>query len=228
MRSADSAEPADAFAQLAFALGLGEGADDIGEGGEVDAAAGFDGFDAKRHGEMRFAGAGRAEEVDDLTAIDELELGEGEDALAVERGLEGEVEAGEGLDRREAAHAQRRLDTTGSRARVSSSASSVSISSSALASPRSSWRTAWSSTSRARGILRATRVRRMRSRTGRLSPDAIMADRLRRRAGGRPPRRSRAIGAPRRRRRRPIGTAAAPISVAVSIGILRWPGARRR
>jgi len=27
---------------------------------------------------MRFAGAGRAEEVDDFTAIDELELGKGE------------------------------------------------------------------------------------------------------------------------------------------------------
>ena len=61
---------------------------------------------------MRFAGAGRAEEMDDLKAIDELELGEGEDALAVERGLEGEVKAGERLDRGEAPHAQRRLDTT--------------------------------------------------------------------------------------------------------------------
>ena len=61
--------------------------------------------------------------MDDLTAIDELELGEGEDALAVERGLEGEVEAGKRLDRRQAAHAQRRLDAT-VLAQVSSSASS--------------------------------------------------------------------------------------------------------
>jgi hypothetical protein len=43
---------------------------------------------------MRFAGAGRPEKVNDLAAVDELELGEGEDALAIERGLEGEVEAG--------------------------------------------------------------------------------------------------------------------------------------
>ena len=32
-------------------------------------------------------------------AVDELELGERHDAVLVERGLEGEVEAGEGLDR---------------------------------------------------------------------------------------------------------------------------------
>ena len=62
---------------------------------------------------MRFAGAGRAEEVDDFTAIDELELGKGQDAFAIERGLEGEVEAGEGLDRGEASHAQRGLDAAG-------------------------------------------------------------------------------------------------------------------
>jgi hypothetical protein len=48
---------------------------------------------------MRFAGAGRPEEVDDLAALDELELGQREDALAIERGLEREVEAGEGLIR---------------------------------------------------------------------------------------------------------------------------------
>jgi len=41
-----SAEPTDAFMQLAFALGLDEGADDVGEGGEVDTASGFDGLDA--------------------------------------------------------------------------------------------------------------------------------------------------------------------------------------
>src|SRR6266704_2141410 len=108
-----SAEPADALAQQALALGLGEGTDDIGKGGEVDAAAGLDRLDAERHGEMRFAGAGGPKEVDDLAAIDELELGEGEDALAIERRLEGEVEAGEGLDRGETPHAQRGLDAAG-------------------------------------------------------------------------------------------------------------------
>ena len=58
-----SAEPADAFAQLALALGLGEGTDDIGQGGEVDAAAGFDSLDAECHGEMGFAGAGRDRDI---------------------------------------------------------------------------------------------------------------------------------------------------------------------
>ena len=48
--------------------------------------------------EMALAGAGRAEEVHDLGAVDELQLGERQDAVAVERGLEGEVEAGERLD----------------------------------------------------------------------------------------------------------------------------------
>jgi hypothetical protein len=59
---------------------------------------------------MALAGARRAQEVDHLAAGDEAELGQGEDAVPVERGLEGEVEAGEGLDRRQAAHAQGRLD----------------------------------------------------------------------------------------------------------------------
>jgi hypothetical protein len=36
--------------------------------------------------------------VQDLGAIDELELGERHDAVLVEQGLEGEVEAGERLD----------------------------------------------------------------------------------------------------------------------------------
>ena len=57
---------------------------DIGKGGEVDAAAGLYRLDAECHGEMRFAGARRAGKVDDLVAVDELELGEGEDALAIE------------------------------------------------------------------------------------------------------------------------------------------------
>lgn len=59
---------------------------------------------------MALAGAGRSEKVDDLAALDEAELGECQDAVAVERGLEGEVEAGERLDGGEPAHAQGRLD----------------------------------------------------------------------------------------------------------------------
>jgi len=48
---------------------------------------------------MALAGAGRAEEVDHLGAGDEVELGKGQESLPVERGLEGEVEALQGLRR---------------------------------------------------------------------------------------------------------------------------------
>lgn len=48
--------------------------------------------------------------MDDLAEGDEAELGERDDSIAVERGLEGEVEAGERLDRGQAPHAQCRLD----------------------------------------------------------------------------------------------------------------------
>jgi hypothetical protein len=59
---------------------------------------------------VAFAGSWRSEEVDDLATGDEAELGERQDAITVERWLEGEVEAGEGFDGSEAAHAQRGLD----------------------------------------------------------------------------------------------------------------------
>ena len=60
---------------------------------------------------MGFAGSGRTDEMDDFGAIDELQFGERQDAVLVERGLEGEVEAGEGLDRREPAPSdERHLD----------------------------------------------------------------------------------------------------------------------
>jgi hypothetical protein len=44
----EPAEEPDLLAQHAFAFGLGERADEIGECAEVDAAAGFDGLDAER------------------------------------------------------------------------------------------------------------------------------------------------------------------------------------
>ena len=120
-----AAEEADPVAQPALALRLGERADEVGQGDEVDAAAGLDRLDAERDREVALAGAGRAEQVDHLVAVDEVELGEREDAVAVERRLEGEVEAGERLDGREPGHHQRGLDRGGSRAATSSSASSV-------------------------------------------------------------------------------------------------------
>src|SRR5450759_3670064 len=72
---------------------------DVGQRTEVDAAPGPDGLDAEGHRQMALAGAGLADEVDDLVPIDEVEAGQGHDAGAVERGLEREVEAGQGLDR---------------------------------------------------------------------------------------------------------------------------------
>ncbi len=77
-------EIANAFAQPSLTVGTGEAVDD---------AAGTDGFNAERHGQVAFAGTGLADEVDHLAAIDEVELGKRQDTVAVERGLEGEVES---------------------------------------------------------------------------------------------------------------------------------------
>ena len=87
-----------------------EGADEVGEGSEVDAPARLHRLHAERQGQVRLAAARLAEEVDDLVAVDEVELGQGEDAVLVERGLEGEVEAGQRLDVEQPPHLQRRLD----------------------------------------------------------------------------------------------------------------------
>ncbi len=59
---------------------------------------------------MALAGAGRSHEVDHLSPGDKAQLGQRVDAVPIQRGLEGEVVAGERLDRRQPAHAQRRLD----------------------------------------------------------------------------------------------------------------------
>ena len=50
--------------------------------------------------------------MDDLGALDEVEAGEREDAIAVERRLEREVVAGQRLDHRQSGHAQGRFDPT--------------------------------------------------------------------------------------------------------------------
>jgi len=49
-------------------------------------------------------------EMNGLVTIDEAELRQGEYPIAIERKLEGEVEAGERLDRRKPAHSQCGLD----------------------------------------------------------------------------------------------------------------------
>ena len=58
----EAAEEADFLAQSTLALGLGEGADQVGERGEVDAAPGFDRLDTERQAEVALTGAGRADE----------------------------------------------------------------------------------------------------------------------------------------------------------------------
>src|ERR1700722_4305917 len=100
----EAAEEPDLLTQAALAFGLGKYTDEVGEGGEVDAAAGFDRLNAERHAQVTFAGAGRPDQMQDLGAVDELELGERHDAVLVERGLEGEVKAGERLDGGKARH----------------------------------------------------------------------------------------------------------------------------
>ena len=59
---------------------------------------------------MTFAGAWRSNEMNHFVSVNEVECGEGGDAIAVERRLEGEVEAGQRLDRGQSGHLQRRLD----------------------------------------------------------------------------------------------------------------------
>ncbi len=61
---------------------------------------------------MALAGAGRADEVDHLVTVDEVQAGQGHDAVAVERWLERAVEAGQGLDSGQPGHLQGRLDPT--------------------------------------------------------------------------------------------------------------------
>lgn len=105
-----AAEEEQAFAKASFSLGLGETCDEFCKRAEVDAPAGFDRLDAESDGQVALVGSWRAEKVYDFAAGDEPELGKCQDAVAVERGLEGEVEAGQRLDRPEASHAERRLD----------------------------------------------------------------------------------------------------------------------
>ena len=105
-----AAEIAQALPELPFALGGGQRGDDVGQSGEVDALAGLDRLDGERGGQVALAGAGRAEQMHDLGTVDEGQLGQGEDAVAIERGLEGEVEAGERLDRGQPCQGERGLD----------------------------------------------------------------------------------------------------------------------
>ncbi len=101
---------ADALPELSLAFGLGERAHEVGERGEIDALAGPDGLQAEREGKVRLAGARRPQEMHHLAPLDEGEAREREDAVAVERGLEPEVEALERLQHRETRRQEGHLD----------------------------------------------------------------------------------------------------------------------
>ena len=75
-----------------MAFVLGQAGDPFGGGGERDALPGQAGADRDGDGEMRFAGAGRAEQDDVLACVQEVELAEMLDHLLLHRALEGEVE----------------------------------------------------------------------------------------------------------------------------------------
>ena len=92
--------------QNALTFGFSQDGDEIGQRDEVDAFAGANGLDGERGCEMRFSGAGWPEQMNDLGTVDEVETGERHDPVAVERGLEREVEAGQGLDNGQPGHSQ--------------------------------------------------------------------------------------------------------------------------
>ena len=74
---------AHALAQCVLALGARQRGDQIGERAEVHAVTGFDRFDSKGDGQVRLAGSGRAERVQGLVALDEAELRQRQDLLAI-------------------------------------------------------------------------------------------------------------------------------------------------
>src|ERR1700745_467935 len=106
-----ASEEPQTLAQRAFAFGLCQGGDDVGERGERDALSSLHGFDRERRREMAFPGAWGPEQMDHFGTIDELQFGKCQNAIAIERRLEREVEAGERLDRRQPGHPKCSADT---------------------------------------------------------------------------------------------------------------------
>ena len=132
------AKESDALAQLPFPFGLGESTDDVGEACEVTLRPAFTASTPRAVARWLLPVPGGPRKWITLVAIDEVELSKGENAVAVERRLEREVKAGEGLDGRELGHAKRHLDASVLAQRQF--LGEQSITSNALASPRSSWR----------------------------------------------------------------------------------------
>ena len=105
-------EEADFFGEPALPFGFCEAVGGFGERGFVDTLSGFDGGDAECGREVGLSCAGRSEEVGGFASPDEVELGQGGDSLAVERGQECEVEAFNRLDGEELRGSQCDVDSS--------------------------------------------------------------------------------------------------------------------
>ena len=101
-------------AQLVDPGAVDLGGDEVGGhllgGGEVATPAGLDGADGERDSEMRLAASWLTEEENWPVLVDEPQGGEVLDELAVDRGLELEVEVLDGLAEREPGVAQPRRE----------------------------------------------------------------------------------------------------------------------
>src|SRR6185503_7220848 len=86
-----------------------ERGDELGERAVVDAPAALRSSDGEADRQMRLTDTRRAEQYDVLLALDEAELVQALDLLALDRGLEGEVEVGQSLHGRKSRRAHRRL-----------------------------------------------------------------------------------------------------------------------
>src|SRR5207249_3192304 len=78
--------------EAAFGEGAGQGGNEDGGRGEEHAVAALDGLEAEPDGEMGLAHAGRAEDHQVLTVLEEVTHAERLDLLAVDGGLIAEVE----------------------------------------------------------------------------------------------------------------------------------------
>ena len=103
------AERLQAVRQGAGLLGFLQRGDQVGEGGIVDPATAFDRGDGQTQGEMGFPDPRRAQQDDVLMAIEKASRMETLEWLPFDRRLKGEVEVGQGLDRREPGGAHRGL-----------------------------------------------------------------------------------------------------------------------
>lgn len=68
---------ADLLGEASFTLGLAQGVDQVGQGTPIDAAPRPHRGETNGRGQVAFSGAWRAEKVQHLGALDELQLGQG-------------------------------------------------------------------------------------------------------------------------------------------------------